>query len=76
MYPKDSAVVVKVNGVEIPINNLPYQHPSGFHIIKLKLSDALRLFKLLKAKNITCLYKYVCMYLWIFFRQNTDQTER
>ncbi|CAK6958104.1 vitellogenin-2-like [Scomber scombrus] len=29
MYLKDSAVMVKVNGVEIPINNLPYQHPTG-----------------------------------------------
>ncbi|XP_047442875.1 vitellogenin-2-like [Mugil cephalus] len=29
MYPKDSAIFVKVNGVEIPIANLPYQHPSG-----------------------------------------------
>ncbi|XP_076582003.1 vitellogenin-2-like isoform X2 [Chaetodon auriga] len=29
MYPKDSAVMVKVNGVEIPITNLPYQHPTG-----------------------------------------------
>lgn len=29
MYPKDNAVMVKVNGVEIPINNLPYLHPTG-----------------------------------------------
>ncbi|XP_070816139.1 vitellogenin-2-like isoform X2 [Chaetodon trifascialis] len=29
MYPKDSAIMVKVNGVEIPITNLPYQHPTG-----------------------------------------------
>lgn len=24
-------VTVKVNGMEIPINNLPYQHPTGFY---------------------------------------------
>lgn len=30
MYPKDSAIAVMVNGVEIPVNNLPYQHPTGF----------------------------------------------
>uniref|UniRef100_A0A3B4XY36 Vitellogenin-2-like n=1 Tax=Seriola lalandi dorsalis TaxID=1841481 RepID=A0A3B4XY36_SERLL len=29
MYPKDNIVMVKINGVEIPINNLPYQHPTG-----------------------------------------------
>ncbi|GLD50054.1 vitellogenin-2-like protein [Lates japonicus] len=29
MYPKDNAIVMKVNGVEIPISNLPYQHPTG-----------------------------------------------
>ncbi|KAM7387896.1 hypothetical protein PAMP_024107 [Pampus punctatissimus] len=29
MYPKDSVAMVKVNGVEIPISNLPYQHPTG-----------------------------------------------
>ncbi|XP_041790599.1 vitellogenin-2-like [Chelmon rostratus] len=29
MYPKDNAIMVKVNGVEIPISNLPYQHPTG-----------------------------------------------
>nr|ADZ57173.1 vitellogenin Ab [Morone saxatilis] len=29
LYPKDSAIMVKVNGVEIPISNLPYQHASG-----------------------------------------------
>ncbi|XP_073332773.1 vitellogenin-2-like [Pagrus major] len=29
MYPKDSVVMVKVNGVEIPISNLPYHHPAG-----------------------------------------------
>uniref|UniRef100_A0A8C4ICX9 Phosvitin n=1 Tax=Dicentrarchus labrax TaxID=13489 RepID=A0A8C4ICX9_DICLA len=29
LYPKDSAIMVKVNGVEIPISNLPYQHPAG-----------------------------------------------
>ena len=30
MYPRDDAFVVKVNGVEIPMDNLPYQHPAGF----------------------------------------------
>lgn len=30
MYPKDNAIMVRVNGVEIPISNLPYQHPTGF----------------------------------------------
>ncbi|XP_018528704.1 vitellogenin-2 [Lates calcarifer] len=29
MYPKDNAIVMRVNGVEIPISNLPYQHPTG-----------------------------------------------
>ncbi|KAM7011967.1 LOW QUALITY PROTEIN: vitellogenin 2 [Tautogolabrus adspersus] len=29
MYLRDSVVMVKINGVEIPINNLPYQHPEG-----------------------------------------------
>uniref|UniRef100_UPI0037E7E08B vitellogenin-2-like n=1 Tax=Semicossyphus pulcher TaxID=241346 RepID=UPI0037E7E08B len=29
MYPKDSGIMVKVNGVEIPISNLPYSHPEG-----------------------------------------------
>ncbi|XP_063747534.1 vitellogenin-2-like [Eleginops maclovinus] len=29
LYPKDNSIMVKVNGVEIPINNLPYQHPAG-----------------------------------------------
>ncbi|XP_075341563.1 vitellogenin-2-like isoform X4 [Odontesthes bonariensis] len=29
MYPKNSAIMVKVNGVEIPVSNLPYQHPAG-----------------------------------------------
>nr|XP_019936765.1 PREDICTED: vitellogenin-2-like [Paralichthys olivaceus] len=36
MYPKDDAIVVKVNGVEIPINNLPYQHPEGTIQIRQK----------------------------------------
>ena len=30
LHPKGSVIIVKVNGVEIPINNLPYQHPTGF----------------------------------------------
>ena len=30
LYPKDRVMMVKVNGVEIPINNLPYHHPAGF----------------------------------------------
>ncbi|XP_041647048.1 vitellogenin-2-like isoform X8 [Cheilinus undulatus] len=29
MYPKDNAVMVKVNGVEIPISSLPYMHPEA-----------------------------------------------
>ncbi|XP_059196629.1 vitellogenin-2-like [Centropristis striata] len=28
LYPKDNAVMVKVNGEEIPIRNLPYVHPT------------------------------------------------
>ena len=31
MHPKGSAIIVMVNGVEIPISNLPYQHPKGFY---------------------------------------------
>lgn len=30
MYRKNNAIVVMVNGVEIPKSNLPYLHPSGF----------------------------------------------
>ncbi|XP_054645281.1 vitellogenin-2-like [Dunckerocampus dactyliophorus] len=29
MYQKDRVVMVKVNGVEIPLSNLPYQHPTA-----------------------------------------------
>ncbi|XP_070687930.1 vitellogenin-2-like [Pempheris klunzingeri] len=29
IYPKDSTVMVKVNGVEMPISSLPYHHPTG-----------------------------------------------
>lgn len=29
MYPRNGAIMVKVNGEEIPINNLPYLHPEG-----------------------------------------------
>uniref|UniRef100_A0A7N9AXN3 Vitellogenin-2-like n=1 Tax=Mastacembelus armatus TaxID=205130 RepID=A0A7N9AXN3_9TELE len=29
MYPRDSAIMVKVNGVEIPASKLPYHHPGG-----------------------------------------------
>ncbi|XP_029905195.1 vitellogenin-2-like [Myripristis murdjan] len=29
LYPKNSQVMVMVNGVEIPIMNLPYEHPTG-----------------------------------------------
>ncbi|XP_045904896.1 LOW QUALITY PROTEIN: vitellogenin-like [Micropterus dolomieu] len=29
LYPKNSDVMVKVNGMDIPINNLPYQHPTA-----------------------------------------------
>uniref|UniRef100_A0A667ZJG6 Vitellogenin-like n=1 Tax=Myripristis murdjan TaxID=586833 RepID=A0A667ZJG6_9TELE len=29
LYPKNTEVTVKVNGMEIPINNLPYQHPTA-----------------------------------------------
>ncbi|KAG7217480.1 hypothetical protein INR49_021405 [Caranx melampygus] len=28
LYPKENTVMVKINGVEIPVNNLPYKHPS------------------------------------------------
>lgn len=38
MYPKDNAVAVMVNGVEIPISNLPYQHPEGFCLFKINNS--------------------------------------
>lgn len=38
MYPKDNAIVVMVNGVEIPISNLPYQHPEGFCLFKINNS--------------------------------------
>lgn len=31
LYPKNTDVIVKVNGMAIPINNLPYQHPTGFY---------------------------------------------
>lgn len=31
LYPKNTDVIVKVNGMEIPVINLPYQHPTGFH---------------------------------------------
>uniref|UniRef100_A0A667Z737 Vitellogenin-like n=1 Tax=Myripristis murdjan TaxID=586833 RepID=A0A667Z737_9TELE len=36
LYPKNTEVTVKVNGMEIPINNLPYQHPTGFYKIRPK----------------------------------------
>ncbi|XP_042372245.1 vitellogenin-2-like [Plectropomus leopardus] len=29
LYPKDNVIMVKVNGQEIPITNLPYHHPTG-----------------------------------------------
>ncbi|XP_049442919.1 vitellogenin-1-like isoform X2 [Epinephelus fuscoguttatus] len=29
LYPKNTDVIVKVNGMAIPINNLPYQHPTA-----------------------------------------------
>ncbi|XP_060889626.1 vitellogenin 2 [Labrus mixtus] len=29
MYLRDSVVMVKINGVEIPTHNMPYQHPEG-----------------------------------------------
>lgn len=32
LYPKNNEVILSVNGMEIPINNLSYQHPTGFHI--------------------------------------------
>ncbi|XP_062252051.1 vitellogenin-2-like [Platichthys flesus] len=37
MYPRDNAIVVKVNGVEIPMDSLPYQHPTG--IIQIRQKD-------------------------------------
>ncbi|XP_030640314.1 vitellogenin-like [Chanos chanos] len=36
LYPMGSEVLVKVNGVEVPASNLPYQHPSGTVWIKQK----------------------------------------
>lgn len=36
MYPKDNDVLVKVNGLEVPINNLPYQHATGFLLCLIK----------------------------------------
>lgn len=38
IYPKDSAVMVMVNGVEIPISNLPYQDPTGLLFYSFKLN--------------------------------------
>ena len=29
LFPTGSDVLVKVNGMEVPISSLPYQHPSG-----------------------------------------------
>nr|SOX60631.1 vitellogenin Ab [Solea senegalensis] len=29
MYPKNNAIALMVNGVEVPISNLPYHHPEG-----------------------------------------------
>nr|BAD93695.1 vitellogenin [Verasper moseri] len=29
LYPKNADVILKVNGMEIPISNLPYQHPTA-----------------------------------------------
>ncbi|CDQ71698.1 unnamed protein product [Oncorhynchus mykiss] len=43
MYPKDNDVWVKVNGLEVPINNLPYQHATGSIQIRQK-SQGLSLF--------------------------------
>ncbi|KAJ4942878.1 hypothetical protein JOQ06_005390 [Pogonophryne albipinna] len=34
LYHKNSEVIVKVNGMEIPTNNLPYQHPKAPILIK------------------------------------------
>ncbi|XP_037553993.1 vitellogenin 2 isoform X3 [Nematolebias whitei] len=42
IYPKDNAIIVKVNGVEIPANNLPYQHPEGSITIR-KTDDGISL---------------------------------
>ncbi|XP_063057820.1 vitellogenin-like isoform X3 [Engraulis encrasicolus] len=36
LYPVGSDVLVKVNGMEVPINNLPYKHPSGTVQIRQK----------------------------------------
>ncbi|XP_041646657.1 vitellogenin-1-like [Cheilinus undulatus] len=36
LYPKNTDVIVKVNGMEIPINNLPYQHPTAKILIRPK----------------------------------------
>ncbi|TKS74661.1 Vitellogenin [Collichthys lucidus] len=36
LYPKNTAVIVKVNGMEIPITNLPYQHPTAKILIRPK----------------------------------------
>ncbi|KAL3047366.1 hypothetical protein OYC64_021559 [Pagothenia borchgrevinki] len=36
LYAKNSEVIVKVNGMEIPTNNLPYQHPTAPIQIKHK----------------------------------------
>lgn len=35
LYTKDNQVAVKVNGREIPLENLPYQHPSGSYMHSL-----------------------------------------
>ncbi|XP_040895473.1 vitellogenin-like [Toxotes jaculatrix] len=36
LYPKNTDVIVKVNGMEIPIGNLPYQHPTAKIQIRAK----------------------------------------
>lgn len=47
IYPKDSAIMAKVNGVEIQNTNMPYHHPTGFDFIHLNITVILRLFNLL-----------------------------
>lgn len=67
MYPKDNAIVVMVNGVEIPISNLPYQHPEGFCLFKINNSINLssELFSLQKKKVVNTENAILTQAVWI-----------
>ena len=40
LYPENDNMIVKVNGMQIPISSLPYQHPTG--ILKKHLTSNLQ----------------------------------